>query len=234
VIDKALPMAVQISPKPVRIYGFALIVGLFLPIILIYILDLLNDKVTTRTDITKATSAPIVGEIGHNDEDSMLIFPGNSRTVIAEQFRIIRSNINFLLADSSKKATFMVTSSFSGEGKSFVSTNLGAALALSGKKTVILEFDLRKPKILAGLNLAKGQGLTNFLVGGAILEELPQEVKEIENLYVIGSGPVPPNPSEILLTHRVDDLFNWLKKNFDAIVIDTAPVGRTGWTGERW
>ena len=95
----------------------------------------------------------------------MLVFPGNSRTVVAEQFRIIRSNINFLLGDSTKKPTFIVTSSFSGEGKSFVSANLGAALALSGKKTVILEFDLRKPKILEGLNLTEGQGLTHYLVG---------------------------------------------------------------------
>lgn len=225
VIDKALPMEVLVSPKPLRVYGIALIIGLLLPLISIYIIDLLNDKVTTRSDITKVTAAPIVGEIGHSEQDSILVFPSHSRTVIAEQFRIVRSNINFLLADSSAKATYMVTSSFSGEGKSFVSTNLGAALALSGKKTVILEFDLRKPKILVGMGLAKGQGLTNYLVGGAELNELAQRVPDVENLYVIGSGPVPPNPSEILLTHRVDDLFNWLKKNFDAIVIDTAPIG---------
>ena len=225
VIDKALPAQVLVSPKPSRIYGIALVVGLLFPIMLIYIIDLLNDKVTTRTDITKATSAPIIGEVGHSEEDSMLIFPGHSRTVIAEQFRIIRSNLNFVLADTSKKPCIMVTSSFSGEGKSFVSTNLGAALALSGRKTVILEFDLRKPKILSGLNLTKGQGLTNYLVGGTDLNHLAQAVPSIDNLFVIGSGPVPPNPSEILLTDRIHDLFSWLKKNFDAIVIDTAPVG---------
>lgn len=225
VIDKALPAATLLSPKPVRIYGISIMLGLFLPILIIYLLDLLNDKVTTRNDIVKATNAPIIGEVGHSESESMLVFPGSSRTVIAEQFRIIRSNLAFVLADSAKKPTLLVTSSFSGEGKSFISANLAAALALSGRKTVILEFDLRKPKILSGLGLQKGQGLTNYLVGGAEFSQLPQEVPGIENLYVIGSGPVPPNPSEILLTDRIDDLFAWLKKNFDAIVIDTAPVG---------
>ena len=119
----------------------------------------------------------------------------------------------------------MVTSSYSGEGKSFDSTNLGAAYAVTGKKVVILEFDLRKPKIIAGLGLKKSQGLTNYLVGGVKLEDLPQPVPSLENLYVIPCGPVPPNPSELLLSPRMTELFAWLKKEFDIVVIDTAPVG---------
>jgi capsular exopolysaccharide synthesis family protein len=119
----------------------------------------------------------------------------------------------------------MVTSSFSGEGKSFVSTNLGATLAISGKRTVILEFDLRKPKILYGLNLPKTHGLTNYLIGTATFDEIIQQVPAVDNLYVIPCGPVPPNPSEILLTPKIGELFKWLKQNFDTIVIDTAPVG---------
>jgi capsular exopolysaccharide synthesis family protein len=119
----------------------------------------------------------------------------------------------------------MVTSSFSGEGKSFVSTNLAASLAVSGKKTVILEFDLRKPKIAVGLGISKDYGLTNFLVGAATLQQLPHQVPQLENLFVIPCGPVPPNPSEILLNPKINELFSWLKNEFDAIVIDTAPVG---------
>src|SRR6185436_6740150 len=103
------------------------------------------------------------------------------------------------------------TSSFSGEGKSFISTNLGAGLAISGRRTVILEFDLRKPKILTGLALPKSYGLTNYLVGSASLEELAQPVPQIDNLYVIPCGPVPPNPSELLLTPKIAELFRWLK-----------------------
>lgn len=226
ILDKSRPKYNLVGPFPMKIYGIALLAGLLLPIIFIYLLDLLNDKVTTRNDITKITNAPIVGEIGHSVEEKVLLFPERSRTVIAEQLRILRSNLNFLLGDiGDKKQTFMVTSSFSGEGKSFVSTNLGAAFAVTGKKVVILEFDLRKPKIIAGLGLAKSQGITNYLVGAATLEELPQKVPGLESLYVIPCGPVPPNPSEILLSSRITDLFTWLKREFDVVVIDTAPVG---------
>ncbi len=226
ILDKSRPKFNLVSPFPKKIYGIALLAGFLLPIVFIYLIDLLNDKVTTRNDLTKITNAPIVGEIGHSDEEKVLMFPERSRTVIAEQIRILRSNLNFLLGEvSEKKQTFMVTSSFSGEGKSFVSTNLGAAFAVTGKKVVILEFDLRKPKIIAGLGLAKSQGITNYLVGAATLEELPQKVPGLESLYVIPCGPVPPNPSEILLSSRISDLFTWLKREFDVVVIDTAPVG---------
>src|SRR5690606_3115349 len=105
------------------------------------------------------------------------------------------------------------------------STNLAAAYAVTGKKVVILEFDLRKPKIIASLGLDKSQGITNYLVGGASLEELPQLVPGFDSLYVIPCGPVPPNPAELLLSKKIDQLFQWLRNEFDVIVVDTAPVG---------
>ena len=226
ILDNSRPKHNLVSPIPLKIYGIAFLAGFLLPIVIIYLIDLMNDKVTTRSDLTKLTNAPIVGEIGHSEEDKVLLFPERSRTVIAEQLRILRSNLNFLLSDTAnRRPTYMVTSSFSGEGKSFVSTNLGAAYAVTGKKVVILEFDLRKPKIIAGLGLGKSQGITNYLVGGATLEELPQQVPGLDTLYVIPCGPVPPNPSELLLSPRMNDLFAYLKKEFDVVVIDTAPVG---------
>ncbi|MBA4166670.1 MAG: polysaccharide biosynthesis tyrosine autokinase [Chitinophagaceae bacterium] len=225
ILDTALPVYNKVSPIGVKIYGIALLIGLLLPVIIIYIRELLNDKVTTRADITKITDAPILGEIGHSEEEKVLLFPESSRTIVAEQMRILRSNLRYILGDKSDKATILVTSSFSGEGKSFISTNLGATLAISGKKTVILEFDLRKPKILEGLGLPKGQGLTNYLVGSATLEELAQPVPQVPDLFVIPCGPVPPNPSEILLSPKITELFKWLKQRFDMIVIDTAPIG---------
>ncbi len=225
IIDTALPLSNKVNPIPLRIYGIALLAGLLIPIAIIYIRDLLNDKVTTKDDIIKDTNTPIVGEIGHSEEEKVLLFPGSSRSVVAEQVRILRSNLRFVLSDKSENPVVLVTSSFSGEGKSFISTNLGATLSLSGKRTVILEFDLRKPKILTGLGLPKSHGLTNYLVGSTSLEELPQSVPEVENLHVISCGPVPPNPSELLLVPKINELFVWLKSHYDAIVIDTAPVG---------
>ncbi|NML19617.1 polysaccharide biosynthesis tyrosine autokinase [Pseudoflavitalea sp. G-6-1-2] len=227
VVDNALSIGSKISPKRIQIYTIALLAGLLIPILIIYLVDLLNDKVTVRSDITSVTNAPVLAEIGHSENDKVLLFPQKSRSVVAEQLRILRSNLNFVLGDRFAKPAILVTSSFSGEGKSFISTNLGATLALSGKRTVILEFDLRKPKIVEGLGLAKGhgQGLTNYIIGGASLDQLVQRVPQVENLFVISCGPVPPNPSEILLDPRVAELFKWLKENFDAVIIDTAPIG---------
>ena len=124
-----------------------------------------------------------------------------------------------------EKPVILVTSSFSGEGKSFVSTNLAAVMALAGKKTIVLEFDIRKPKIMTGLKLKSKGGISNFLLNKITLEELPVLVPGFENLYVLPSGPVPPNPSELLLEEKVAELFKYLRQNFDTIIVDTAPVG---------
>jgi capsular exopolysaccharide synthesis family protein len=225
ILDQALPNFNLVSPIPSRVYSIAMLIGFLLPVFLIYLRDLMNDKVITRGEIMKGTNAPLLGEVGHSADEKVLLFPDNSRTIVAEQMRILRSNLRFVLGDQFSKFTVLVTSSFSGEGKSFISTNLGATLAISGQKTVILELDLRKPKILVGLGLAKGHGLTNYLVGSAQIEELAKPVPQVDNLYVIPCGPVPPNPSEILLTPKFAKLFEWLNQNFDCIVIDTAPVG---------
>lgn len=225
ILDLALPTFNLVNPIPSRVYSIAILLGFLLPIFLIYLRDLSNDKVITRGEILKGTNAPLLGEVGHSENEKVLLFPDSSRTIVAEQMRILRSNLRFVLGDKFEKPTILVTSSFSGEGKSFISTNLGATLAISGQRTVILELDLRKPKILAGLGLPKGYGLTNFLVGSARLDELAKPVPHVDNLFVIPCGPVPPNPSEILLTPKFGQLFAWLKENFDCIVIDTAPVG---------
>jgi len=147
-----------------------------------------------------------------------------SRKMVAEQFRIIRTNMQYVL-NKIEKPVILVTSSFSGEGKSFISTNMGAVIALTGKKTIVLEFDIRKPKILAGLNLGKKPGISNYLVGKAELKDLILPVPGEENLFILPCGPVPPNPAELLLDERVAQLFETMRRDFDAVIIDTAPVG---------
>ena len=144
--------------------------------------------------------------------------------MVAEQFRIIRSNLQYVLSKT-ERPVILVTSSFSGEGKSFISINMGAVMALTGKKTVILEFDIRKPKVLAGLNMGKYPGITNYLVGKAELKNLIIPVPDQENLFVLPCGPIPPNPAELLLDSKVEEMFGWLRLHFDVIIIDTAPIG---------
>ena len=224
IIDKAYPTATPVKPNPKAIQILAILLGLGLPAFFIFIKEVLNDKVSTRFDIEKLTAAPILGEIGHSYGNNVLVVNKTTRSMVAEQFRIIRSNLQYIL-NKSEKATILVTSSFSGEGKSYVTTNMGAVLALAGKKTVILEFDIRKPKLLSGLGIQKGPGITNYLVGKANLADLIRPVPEHDDLFVLGCGPVPPNPAELLLSSKMDEMFDWLKANYDVVLIDSAPVG---------
>jgi capsular exopolysaccharide synthesis family protein len=224
IIDKAVGSNMPVKPNKRAIQILAVLIGLGLPAIIIFIGEVVNDKVTTRFDIEKITDAPILGEVGHSYSDKTMIVNRTSRSMVAEQFRIIRSNLQYILPKEGTQ-TILVTSSFSGEGKSFVSTNMGAVLALTGKKTVILEFDIRKPKVLSGLGMSKKSGISNYLVGKAEIKDLIIQVPEHENLFVLPCGPIPPNPSELLLDARVNEMFAWLRSEFVVIIVDTAPVG---------
>ncbi len=224
VLQGAVVQKNPVKPNRNNTRLLAIVIGIVLPALFIFVLELLNDKVTTRYDIERITSVPLLAEIGHSRDSEALVATQNSRSVVAEQFRILRSNLQYVL-NHATKPVILVTSSFSGEGKSFVSTNTGAVMALAGKKTIILEFDIRKPKILSHLKMGKSQGLTNYLLGNVRLEDLPKPVPGTENLFVLACGPVPPNPSELLLDSRIAELFAYLKENFDAVIMDTAPVG---------
>lgn len=224
IINQAFPSSTPIKPNRKAIQILAILLGISLPALFIFAGEVLNDKVTTRFDIEKITQVPILGEIGHSYSENTLVVSKSTRSMVAEQFRIIRSNLQYVL-NKKEKPCILVTSSFSGEGKSYVSTNMGAVLGLAGKKTIVLEFDIRKPKVLSGLGIAKGPGITNFLVGKGNLADMIKPVPEHENLFVLGCGPVPPNPAELLLDSRLDEMFAWLKDKFDVVIIDTAPVG---------
>ena len=227
IIDMASVSNTPVKPNKKAIQILAILVGIGLPALVIFMGEVLNDKISTRFDIESITNAPIMGEIGHSYSEKVLIANKTSRSMVAEQFRIIRSNLQYVL-NKTEKPVILVTSSFSGEGKSFVSTNIGAVIALASKKTIILEFDIRKPKVLSGLGMSKRAGISNFLVGKAELKDVIVPVAEHENLYVLPCGPIPPNPSELLLDAKVEEMFNWLRQNFDAIIVDTAPVGMVG------
>lgn len=224
VIDEALVSSTPVKPNKSTIQILAILVGLGLPALLIFVGEVLNDKINTRYDIERLTQAPILGEIGHSFADNTMIVSKTSRTMVAEQFRIIRSNLQYVV-NKPEKTVILVTSSFSGEGKSFVSTNMAGVMALAGKKTVILEFDIRKPKVLSGLKMGKRPGITNYLMGKATIDELLTPAPNFDNLSVLACGPVPPNPSELLLDQKVTELFDEIGKRFEVIVIDTAPVG---------
>ena len=205
VVEPAMAGSDPVSPDKKSIYTMYLLLGLLLPTGFVVLRELLQDKINGKADVEKYTTAPILGEIGHSETAQALVVTQNSRRLISEQFRIIRTNLQYMI-NKVEKPVIMVTSSFSGEGKSFVSTNMGAVMALSGKKTVIMEFDIRKPKILAGLELKRKMGITNYIIGKASFSELLIKVNDVDDLYVIPCGPIPPNPSEILLDKKLDEL----------------------------
>ena len=224
ITDQAVPNNNPVKPNRRNVQLMAVFIGILLPALFIFVLEIIDDKISTRYDIERLTSATILGEVGHSYGKESLVVKHNNRGVVAEQFRIIRSNLQYVL-NNIQKPVILVTSSFSGEGKSFVSTNIGAVMALAGKKTIILEFDIRKPKILSQLNMSKKPGLTNYLLRKVNIEDLPVQVEGYENLYVLPCGPVPPNPAELLLDPKLNDLFVFLRQNFDMVIMDTAPVG---------
>jgi tyrosine-protein kinase Etk/Wzc len=224
IIESAASSGIPVKPQKGRSYVFALLLGMLAPGVLIFLKEYLNDKIRSRADIEHVTQAPILGEVSHSQEKQDLVVHRDSRTFIAEQFRMIRSNMQYVMPRQGA-TSIMVTSSLSGEGKSYISLNVAAALALTGKRTVILEFDMRKPSILSKLGMPKRSGLSNFIIGNAPYEGLAEKVEGWDNLFVISSGPTPPNPSELLLDDKCRQLFEMLKKDFDIIIIDTAPVG---------
>jgi len=224
VLQDAQPSATPIAPKRRNTQILAILIGIALPGIFIFVAEIMNDKVTTRNDIERITNATILGEVGHSYGKDALVVTHNNRKIVAEQFRILRSNLQYVL-NHIQKPVILVTSSFSGEGKSFISTNMGAVMAVTGKRTIILEFDIRKPKVLSHLNMARRPGLTNYLLGKVRLEDLPVPVEGSDNLFVLPCGPVPPNPAELLLDKKLDDLFDYLRAEFDVVIMDTAPVG---------
>jgi capsular exopolysaccharide synthesis family protein len=224
-LNPAIGRNEPVEPDAGKIRLFSILFGLLAPIGIIYIKDLLNDKLYTRDDITKRTKAPIVGEIGHVEDNRNLVVAHESRNIISEQFRIVRSNLGFFMANQPWQ-TILVTSTVSGEGKSFISVNLAAVLALSGKKVALLEFDLRRPRIMRNLGFEKPtKGIANILLGHGTIDEVLHPMPGFDNLHIFPSGIVAPNPGELVLGDNNRIFFEEMKKRYDYIIIDSAPVG---------
>ncbi|MBO9562008.1 MAG: polysaccharide biosynthesis tyrosine autokinase [Niastella sp.] len=224
IIDMAKAESSPFKPKKSMIMMTAFLIGMLIPLVISFGKDYFNNRVNSIEDINALTSAPVLAEIGHNNEKDVVTISLRSRQLIAEQLRSLRTNLQYLLPGEHEK-TILVTSSMSGEGKSFLSINLSAALALAGKKVILLELDLRKPKITENLNLRK-TGFSNYIISNDdnwLQWTQPSGVDD--NFTVLPSGPLPPNPTELLMLPKTQQLFEELKKHYDYILIDSPPVG---------
>ncbi|WP_139956314.1 GumC family protein [Flavicella sediminum] len=226
IIDHAHGSLKPISPKKNIVVLSALLLGLIIPFGVIYLNDMLDTKLHTRKDLEENVSAPILGDIPINDTGENIVVKEGGRSSTAEAFRLLRTNLDFLLTGVEENCkSLFITSTTSGEGKSFVSVNLACTLALSGKKVALVGMDLRAPKITEYLGLPNTKGITNYIKDENInVFDLKFNIPGYDNLDIYSSGIIPPNPAELLLNQRVEDLFAKLKEKYDYIVVDTAPV----------
>jgi tyrosine-protein kinase Etk/Wzc len=223
VVDKAFVGKDPVSPKKKIIYMLACIaaVGLFLGIIIGK--DLLTGKIKYRNEIEKMTSIPIIGEIAFDKSNTPLVIEKGTRSFVAEEFRKLRISLSFLGIDAAHKK-LLLTSSISGEGKSFIAANLGISISLTGKKVVLVDMDLNNPTISKILNVTYENGVTEFLTGEKTPEQIINKIDAHENLYFISAGSLPENPSELLAGGNVKTLIDYLERNFDMVIIDTSPI----------
>lgn len=232
IIEEPIPNEGIASPKKKIIYLIALVLGIGIPVGIIYVLNLLRFRIEGHTDVEKLTTVPIIGDIPlttDNKEHDVftLAVRENDNNIMAETFRNLRTNLLFIMGDPDKKV-ILVTSTISGEGKTFMASNLAASLALLGKKVLLMGLDIRKPGLNKMFRLStKGKGITQYLSApqSTDLHSLIQPSGLISNLSLLLGGPVPPNPTELLARQSLEDAISTLRKEYDYIVLDTAPIG---------
>jgi capsular exopolysaccharide synthesis family protein len=216
----------KIGPDTSLSYLMGLMAGCFIPMLILFVVYFLDNTLHSVDEVKRLSNIPILGVVGKEKGHNSLIVFEKPKSAVAESFRSIRSSLQFMLKNDTKKHanTILITSSVSGEGKTFCSINLATIYALSGKKTVLVGLDLRKPKIFGDFNLTNKIGVVNYLIGEQSLEEITNTTA-IENLDIITAGPIPPNPSELLISERMDVLISTLKEAYDVIILDSPPLG---------
>ncbi|MEQ8881012.1 MAG: polysaccharide biosynthesis tyrosine autokinase [Cyclobacteriaceae bacterium] len=228
ILSSASLESAPIKPQPLLIMGVGATLGIVLSIGFLLIAYLANNKITSLKELERLTDVPIIGSVPYYSkkkmEDSKLIVDADSKSSISESLRTIRTNMEFLQGSSSQK-TVTITSTISGEGKTFVAVNMAAIVALSKNKVCVVDMDMRKPKVHLAFDSENGEnGVSTLLIGKSKLEDCIRESK-IKNLNYIVAGPIPPNPSELILNGKYEKLLGELKKKYDLVILDTPPIG---------
>ncbi len=226
IIDEAKDVGnPRIGPNNKLNYVMAVFFGLGVPLVYVFFLVLLDNRINTPEDIERLTDIPLIGVVGKSKKgDKATLEQPNS--LISESFRNIRTSLQFVLKNKNVTGskTIMVTSSFSGEGKTFNAINLASILSMSGKKTVVVGLDLRKPKVHQNFDVEENIGVSTHMTGQHTFEEIIQS-SGYDNFDIITSGVIPPNPSELLISEAMEKLMHKLKENYEYIILDTPPIG---------
>lgn len=216
----------QIGPNTQLNYMMAGLLGFFIPLLFVFMRVFFDTKISNVKDLERITNIPLLGILGKSHMETNLVVINKPKSAIAEAFRALRSSLQYIYKKQGIKGakTVLVTSSVSGEGKTFCSINLASVFALSEKKTVLVGLDLRKPKIFGDFNINNSKGVVNYLINESDIDDIIQKT-EFEYLDVIPSGPIPPNPSELLISEKLDELIESLKERYDYIILDSPPLG---------
>ena len=225
IIDEArIERTVRVAPRSSMNYLIALILGLLIPALYLFLKDFFNVSIIDRKDVEKLTQFPIIGQIVESSSKDPLVVINSPKSPIAESFRSVRTNVEYI-TQGKPKSIILVTGDSQSVGKTFNSINIASIYALYGKKTILLGFDMRKPKLFQEFGLNNNCGLSTFLSNKDTLDEITQASGKIPNLDIIVSGPIPPNPAELIASAKCDELFEKLQETYDYIIIDTPPLG---------
>jgi len=226
IIDAPKALLIPVLPNKDTIYLVTLLIGLFIPLSLFYVIELLNNKIKSRFDLQGKTTIPFIGDLPKSYTPNE-VMKSESRSSSAEALRIISTNLQFMLAKvpEGQAKTIFLTSTFPKEGKTFVSVNLAATFALTGKKVLMMSMDIRNPKLEEYVALPDDRGITNYLSSKDLkIEDLIIRQEGFKNFDILPPGVIPPNPAELLMGEKVEDLFKYLKLQYDYIIVDTSPV----------
>jgi len=225
IVDSAFTLSEPLGMSNKIILILAFIFSFILPPIYLYLKKIITNVIESRSDVDMATDIPVLGEMCEDNSGEKIIAVNGNKSSAAELFRMLRSNLLFVINNSNEKV-ILLTSSAPGEGKSFISINMAASLAALGKRTLIVGMDIRKPMLAQYLGITPKYGVTQYLSSESItVSQIIEKVPDVDNMDVIVAGPVPPNPSELLASGRVDTLFANLREMYDYIIVDTAPLG---------
>lgn len=224
ILDAAVSSENPVKPVKQIIYGLAILLGLLVPVLIVELNSTLSFKIKSKSEIESKVSFPVVGVVPLAEGTSAVVVTKNAKSGVSEAFRTIRTNLQYL-SKGNEKVVMCVTSNISGEGKTFFSLNLASSIAITNKKVVMLELDLRKPKLSKSLNIHSSIGISNYLIGQVKLSDIILNSGIDDNLDILPSGPIPPNPAELLVTDQMRDMLRQLSEKYDYVIIDTPPIG---------
>lgn len=225
VVDYAYVGRSPISPRTSITYIIAALLGFLIPVLIIFIRSILDNKIHSIDEIEAEIKAPVIGEIPYVSSNKKLVVLDDSHGYIGESFRLLRTNVSYMLsAKKDNSNTVFITSTTRGEGKTFIAINIASAFALLNKKVLLIGADVREPKIASYININQVHGLSNFLMDGSLQISDVINPSEQLNVDVITAGPIPPNPSELFTNGRFDEILDYGRNHYDYVIVDTSPI----------